>query len=227
MVRSIRRFVLEQRWSIESLDSQLPRPHGGSDDGGVLTAPVGTSRSEPAQPRIGELQPRQLYLRPKDFRKYEYTAGCPGCIGFECGHKRNHTEECRKRIIEEMRNDFEDRDRVTRAEHQMDHLLAEKIRQGDQGQAGSGPSDVKDNTGAHNGSPEETASAAPAGDGEPEEFEQDGMEVEVRIETEEVAEYLVDKPIKSSDSRSSNIGSPRKHADKRKSDIPQPESRSR
>ncbi len=46
---------------------------------------------------------RRFRIKKDDLEKYGYTAGCPGCRAANRGTAAaNHTEECRKRIGEEL-----------------------------------------------------------------------------------------------------------------------------
>ena len=48
--------------------------------------------------------PRRVYLMPSGFAKHGFTQGCPGCIYAQNGNglKRNHSENCRKIMEEEI-----------------------------------------------------------------------------------------------------------------------------
>ena len=47
---------------------------------------------------------RRMRLRPEDFKKYDYTKVCPGCVSLKSGTsvraRRNHTQACRDRMEE-------------------------------------------------------------------------------------------------------------------------------
>ena len=53
-------------------------------------------------------------------------------MGLHCGYKRNHSEACRRRIIEAMDADSVDNCRVAKARCRMDHFLADTVKQGDE-----------------------------------------------------------------------------------------------
>ena len=49
----------------------------------------------------GEVVPRRLNLRTRDFEEHGVTSGCKGCIAMARGGKGiPHTEACRKRMTE-------------------------------------------------------------------------------------------------------------------------------
>ena len=134
MVRSIRRMAEGERWSwgaLQDMKMTVAEIAGSTEDGGELTVPARSVPAEQVQPRMGEFKPRQVYLKPKDFEKYEYTAGCPGCVGLRCGYKRNHSEGCRNRVEQAMLEDPDDKHRIIKAHHRRDHFIEEKVRQGD------------------------------------------------------------------------------------------------
>ena len=51
--------------------------------------------------------PRNVYLKPKDFLKHGYTAGCRGCEFLETGigQRQNHNSECRERMEALLQSD--------------------------------------------------------------------------------------------------------------------------
>ena len=69
-----------------------------------------------AQPvkEITEPMARRRVITQMELEKYGFTAGCPGCIAKQRGEvaKRGHSEACRKRIEDMMRQDVEDRKRL-------------------------------------------------------------------------------------------------------------------
>ena len=53
---------------------------------------------------------RRLYIRRKDVEKYGYTEGCEGCKRMRAGMSaKPHTQECRTRMEEAMKEDEEGR----------------------------------------------------------------------------------------------------------------------
>ena len=56
---------------------------------------------------------RRRVITQMELEKYGFTAGCPGCIAKQRGEvaKRGHSEACRKRIEDMVRQDVEDRTR--------------------------------------------------------------------------------------------------------------------
>ena len=79
--------------------------------------------------------PRRPYLRPADFHKFGFTQGCAGCVWSQngLGPRRNHTDQCRKRLEEHIAKDPTD-DRIEKAKERSDHYLATKVDEGDEKQ---------------------------------------------------------------------------------------------
>ena len=96
--------------------------------------PVAPAHEEPAI----DIQTRRLRLQKRDFMKYGYTAGCPGCINLQRDQpSRNHSEICRQRIENMISSDEEEMARkqyadsrlegqFTRALEREEELLAQK-----------------------------------------------------------------------------------------------------
>ena len=79
--------------------------------------------------RGSEIVPRRVYLMPRDFVKYGFTQGCPGCRLAQTGigPKRNHSEACRVRMESEIAKDALD-ERMGKAKDRQDHYFEQKIR---------------------------------------------------------------------------------------------------
>ena len=73
--------------------------------------------------------PRGVYLRKEEFMKYGYTPGCDGCIAAEFGMaRRHHSQQCRSRLYEAMKQDEQGRARIEQAqEREMKYF--DKVRQ--------------------------------------------------------------------------------------------------
>ena len=70
---------------------------------------------------------RRMRLSPSDFVVHGYTAGCPGCIALrrKAGQSRNHTEQCRLRMENCLKETAEGRSRKEReAARREDELTA-------------------------------------------------------------------------------------------------------
>ena len=61
-------------------------------------------KAEAVQGEDKEVQTRRLRINKKDIEKFGMTPGCDGCRAANRGAPaRNHNEDCRKRITEELR----------------------------------------------------------------------------------------------------------------------------
>ena len=83
--------------------------------------------------RGSEVVPRRVYLMPKDFVKYGYAQGCPGCTFAQTGigSKRNHSEACRSRVESEIAKDARD-GRMEKARDRQDHYFEQNIKESEE-----------------------------------------------------------------------------------------------
>ena len=124
--RTVRRRPEEQRWTSDCLDmvGGLPwKPNPSDDLGGEVMPAIDMPMAEPEveirRPEYceGEIVPRRLYLRTRDFKEHGGTRGCKGCIAMARGGKGvPHTEACRKRMTEAIAETDEGRERAKAAE---------------------------------------------------------------------------------------------------------------
>ena len=69
---------------------------------------------------------RRCRIRKEDLEKFGYTAGCPGCRAANRGTTAvNHSEECRKRLAEELEKVGDER-LVRETERLFEHLEEEE-----------------------------------------------------------------------------------------------------
>ena len=66
-----------------------------------------------------------------ELEKYGFTEGCPGCIAKQRGEvaKKGHSEACRKRIENLMRQDEGDRKKIEAADDRISHHIARRLEQ--------------------------------------------------------------------------------------------------
>ena len=110
-VRTIKRFAKEEeRWGRKRLDriKGTPwEPTEGSESIHVKAAiakMTGVRTTDPV-PRmdVKEPQVRRVYIKKQDIERLGMTDNCPGCLAAIAGSRPvGHTEECRKRIMEEL-----------------------------------------------------------------------------------------------------------------------------
>ena len=124
--RTVRRRPEEQRWTSDCLDKVggLPwKPIPSDDLGGEVMPAIDMLMAEPEveirRPEYceGEIVPRRLYLRTRDFKEHGATRSCKGCIAMARGGKEvPHTEACRKSMMEAIAETDECRERAEAAE---------------------------------------------------------------------------------------------------------------
>jgi hypothetical protein len=90
--------------------------------------PVPTADLGPGVPAT-EIQARRMRLVRRDFLKYGYTGGCPGCIHLqsELEGSRNHNEACRLRIEGAVANDEQEAARKAQADARLDGQLTRAL----------------------------------------------------------------------------------------------------
>ena len=73
---------------------------------------------------------RRIYIRKQDLAKYGTTERCPGCRAYlRGGESKNHTEECRARITEAIKNDEQDKSRWERHDMRINERLMKKMEE--------------------------------------------------------------------------------------------------
>ena len=75
----------------------------------------------------GDPVPRRAKLKPQDFDRHGFTVGCPGCeqIQLNSPDRKNHTEQCRRRMEEALSKTSEGQERLGRAKDRLDTKVAE------------------------------------------------------------------------------------------------------
>jgi hypothetical protein len=117
-VRSVRRIPVEDRWSEDNIKWVNRAPwnrykecefaDGDAPEEVEATAKV---KEDDGMPRMividtSEKQPREFYIKKTDAEKHGYTRGCGGCTSWFRGLARQpHSEECRQRFRELMKED--------------------------------------------------------------------------------------------------------------------------
>ncbi|CAE7420072.1 RE2, partial [Symbiodinium sp. CCMP2592] len=131
VVQSIKRKPEGQQWDSDLVKAVRGLPWKTSPDetgdGARLPEPL-TVRAQveeglppPARELVKpEVAPfRRTYIRQSDLDKFGYTAGCEACSAIREGRKRtgiNHTEHCRSRIMEALKDSESGKTRLEREE---------------------------------------------------------------------------------------------------------------
>jgi hypothetical protein len=97
---------------------------------GARSSPKEVRFAEPGQPvpaSGGDPVPRRAKLKPQDVERHGFTVGCPGCqqIQLKSPDRKNHTEECRRRMEGELTKTSDGQDRLDRAKDRLDTKAAE------------------------------------------------------------------------------------------------------
>ena len=101
----------DQRWNLEEFNSfngvpwePVPGQPGQIELKSKVNLPADSE--EITRGAVGEEQeyaPRRLRITRQDVEKFGYTVSCPGCRAVNRGlPAQSHSEDCRKRIIEEI-----------------------------------------------------------------------------------------------------------------------------
>ena len=102
---------------------------------GARTKPAAARSTTPTvarpdpNPIATDLVPRSVKLSAKDAEKYEYTAGCPGCVyaAAGMGGSRAHSAACRNLMEERLAPDADGKRRLREAGECTDLWVAEKV----------------------------------------------------------------------------------------------------
>ena len=90
-----------------------------------MAVPMPENRDQ--APITGQPVPRRMRIAPRDLQEHGYTIGCPGCEAVQSGKdlKRNHTEDCRKRIEAEAERTEEGQARLGKAKARIDEWVVD------------------------------------------------------------------------------------------------------
>ena len=92
---------------------------------------------------VDDWAPKRLMIRRTDVEKYGETEGCAGCRAILEGRRQNHTEQCRVRLEEKMREHPTDKLRVERRSTVINEYLSKQLAAKDvatKEENGGGPS---------------------------------------------------------------------------------------
>ena len=109
--RTIWRRPYSERWNKDMVESMRGTPLRPDPSSNSSRIPVRIRMTFPEMPLPEEIPPankevsiRRMRITKSDHEAHGYTDGCPGCYNHRMGLCiRQHTEECRKRIMEEQR----------------------------------------------------------------------------------------------------------------------------
>ena len=106
----------DERWDanmVRHIKGYPWKPEGGDEEPITVTGEVPRAAPEP----IWEEKVNRAYIMKSDIVKYGATKGCPGCRAAVLGERaRTHSEQCRARMEQLMKEDSKDNERLKEAE---------------------------------------------------------------------------------------------------------------
>lgn len=139
--RTVRRVPVEDRWHSDLLQSLGGSPWKVNPQAEeaeqvmqdeVPSAPLAAPAIPPEPPHVAfrEEAPHRVYVKTDVLKQIGYTLGCPGCRALQTGRMRvGHSDDCRKRAVETMKDTVAGRDRLSAARKREDDLLARAVQQ--------------------------------------------------------------------------------------------------
>ena len=138
--RTIRRVENDGKYDLELLSKVVGRPlvdveedHESDSevDKGTLVECQVKEREEGHQEEVQELK-RRWKITKEDIETYGITPGCLGCRTIKAGLPRqNHSERCRQRIEDEIKNTEEGRAKIERSDSRINEAIAKQIQHED------------------------------------------------------------------------------------------------
>ena len=134
-------MAADERWNAENIKHMQGLPQQPDPKRPGLRVPIRITLGDEvieAQPR--EVQkdieplPRRMGITVTELEKYGYTDKCPGCLAKRRGAvaKKGHSEACRKRIEELMKQDDNDKQKMLRTDERITAQIARRIERSDQ-----------------------------------------------------------------------------------------------
>ena len=142
--RTIRRVPVEDRWRFELIQEVAGVPwkcSPQSDEAeqvvqdAVQPSPSDSPVMPPEPPHVvcKEEAPWRLYVKTDLLKQIGYTPGCPGCRALQTRRTRvGHSDECRKRAVDAMKDTAIGRERITAAKRREDEFLARAFQESDE-----------------------------------------------------------------------------------------------
>ncbi len=150
----VKRVPEDERWSADkvfSVKGTLAEPAGAEEeeerkeDHHHEDQNKEDEEGEDGDAHEEEAKVRRMYIRKQDIEKYGKTDGCPGCSAISRGRAPAcHTEKCRKRITERIKEDPAEASRVNQAEARFTDRIAREIEREEKHQAKQARKAAKD-----------------------------------------------------------------------------------
>ena len=149
-----KRMIEEDRWDADEIKNmkgipQQPNPHkvglhiptrmpmavpsGGGSHGDAAGGEAEEGDIPPVPEPMADPLTRRRPITHKEVDKYGPTPGCEGCQAKLRGEitRRGHSEKCRKRIEEAMRNDEQDKKKLEKTDERINFRIAKDLEKAD------------------------------------------------------------------------------------------------
>ena len=159
VVQSVRRKPKSERWNRQLVEDLwgLPWKLRAKDEAEEEEVPEmpGEVNINPEVPEVPneetrahdhEKQSKRTYLTKSDFAKYGYTKGCSACAAIAGGIGRTgipHSEECRKRVEEKLKDDPKGKERLSATEEKEMEKIAKEIEKNEKEKIAKATADQK------------------------------------------------------------------------------------
>ena len=131
------RTSLQERWDADKLASISVLPWSWKRKAEPQATELGDRVEKPSEPADYSVPaPRRLKIDMRTLKRYGITDGCPQCEHVKAFQEAKnglaHSEECRKRLTDEMSKTSEGAARIEKHEERVNRALAEHIRAADE-----------------------------------------------------------------------------------------------
>ena len=132
--REIRRLEPQDRWDTRAIHSVIGVPWRMTDGSWTVDRPEVRVDPIPIPPLPFEgARVQRERITKQDIDEFGATIGCPGCNAIKDNKRAQaHSDRCRKRIEECLRNTPHGAERLDRREEVINEALAEEVRRGEQ-----------------------------------------------------------------------------------------------
>ena len=138
---AVKRMAADERWKADDIKNIKGLPQQPDPKRAGIRIPIrvtlGDERAE-VEPREvqkdAEPLPRRMGITMAELEKYGYTDNCPGCMAKRRGAvaKKGHSEACRKRIEDLMKQDNSDKKKLQKTDDRITAQIARRIEHEDQ-----------------------------------------------------------------------------------------------
>ena len=130
----IRRLEPQDRWDTRAIHSVIGVPWRMTDGRWTVDRPEVQVDPIPIHPPpFNGVRIQRERITKQDIDEFGATIGCPGCNAIKDNKRAQaHSDRCRKRIEESLRNTPHGAERLDRRDEVINEALAEEVRRGDQ-----------------------------------------------------------------------------------------------